>query len=115
MTETEEMKDKYRERLKKIISKKFDTTMIFPLSQFEAAFGHLWGNNLPEERLTDEQRVMRDKWKQCRNNILNNGNQQKRNTFSELDMHEVRWLRYNAVFLPMDKFQEQMKKEENKE
>jgi hypothetical protein len=110
----EELKDKYRERLKKIIAKKFDTTMIFPLSQFEAAFGHLWGNNLPEDRLTDEERIMRDKWKQCRNNILNNGNQQKRNAFSELDMHDVKWLRYNTVFLPQDKYQE-LKAKEDKE
>ncbi len=96
------MKDKYKERLKKIIGKKFDTTMIFPLSQFEAAFGHLWGDKLPEDKLTDDQKVMRNKWKACRENILNNGNQQKRNSWAELDMHEVKWLRYCTVLVPVD-------------
>ncbi len=95
-------KDLHRERLKKIIAKKFDTTMIFPLSQFEAAFGEIWGQNKPEETLTPEERVMRAKWKECRNNILNVGNQQKRNANAELEMYQVIWSRYKSVFLPMD-------------
>jgi hypothetical protein len=101
MKESQELRDKYRERLKKIIGKKFDTTMIYPLSQFEAAFGHLWGDKLPDEKITDEQKVMRGKWKECRNNILNNGNQQKRNAFAELDMHDVTWLRYKTILIPV--------------
>jgi hypothetical protein len=101
MEYNEDMKDKMRERLKTIISKKIDTTMIYPLSQFEAAFGELWGNGKDESELTDTERLYRAKWKQCRNNILNNGNQQKRNANAELNMHEVTWLRYQAVFIPV--------------
>ena len=97
---TESMKESFRERLKKIISKKIETTMIYPLSQFEMVFGDLWGNGLPEESLTDEQLVYREKWKQCRTNVLNLGNQQVRNAKSELDMYDVVWNRYNATFLP---------------
>ncbi len=96
--ESKNMKDKFRERLKKIIAKKFDTTMIYPLSQFEAAFGDLWGNGKPEESLSDQEKIYRAKWKQCRNNILNNGNQQKRNTWAELDMHSIVWNRYQTTF-----------------
>lgn len=110
-----EKKDVQKERLKKIIAKKFDTTMIFPLSQFEAAFGHLWGDQLPEDRLTDDQKVMRGKWKECRNNILNNGNQQKRNAFAELDMHDVTWLRYNTTLLPLDRFNELQNNEDKQD
>jgi len=43
MKDTQEFRKKYRDRLKKIIGTKFQTTMIFPLSQFESAFGQLWG------------------------------------------------------------------------
>jgi hypothetical protein len=97
--ELKDIKDKFRERLKKILAKKIDTTMIYPLSQFEMAFGHFWGHEKPESELTSEEKVNRAKWKQCRNNILNNGNQQKRNLYAELDMYEVVWNRYKTTFI----------------
>jgi hypothetical protein len=99
-------KDKYRERLKKILGKKFDTTMIFPLSQFEMAFGYLWGHGKPESELTTEEKVNLNKWHQVRNSILNCGNQQKRNCNSELDQYEVIWQRYQTLFIPKDLLQE---------
>ena len=102
MKDTKSLKDQYRERLKKIIGKKIETTMIYPLSQFEASFGDMWGNGLQEDQLTDEQKLMRAKWKECRNNILNNGNQQRRNAFAELDMHDVVWHRYQTILLPVN-------------
>lgn len=92
------IKRQFKERLKKIIGKKIETTMIYPLSQFEMAFGHLWGNQKPESELTEEEKENRAKWKQCRNNILNNGNQQKRNANTELQMYDVIWNRYNTSF-----------------
>jgi hypothetical protein len=101
--ESEEMMHQYRERLKKIISKKLETTMIFPLSQFEAAFGHLWGNGLEEDELTKDQKMMREKWKECRTNILNCGNTQIRNSNSELNLHDVVWRRYESVLVPVNK------------
>lgn len=111
--ETQEMKDKYQERLKKIIAKKFDTTMIFPLSQFEAAFGHLWGHALGDDaKLTDEQKMLRAKWTECRNSILNLGNAQKRNAMKEIGQYDVVWNRYNAVFIPMDKYKEMFDRHE---
>lgn len=99
----EKFKDDYKKRLKNIIGKKIDTTMIFPLSQIESAFGHLWGHGKSELELTPEEKVMYKKWQECRNNILNNGNQQKRNAFAELDMHDVYWKRFKYEFLPKDK------------
>ncbi len=98
MEYTSKVKNEFRERLKKIIAKKIETVMIYPLSQFEAAFGHLWGNGLPDDKLTDEQLVLKKKWKECRNNVLNNGNQQKRNAWAELDMHDIIWQRHQATF-----------------
>jgi hypothetical protein len=93
----DDMKEKMRDRLKTIVSKKFDTTMIYPISQFEAAFGELWGNGKSEDSLSDSEKLFRAKWKQCRNNILNNGNQQKRNANAEINMHDVVWRRYQTV------------------
>lgn len=73
--------------------------MIFPLSQFEIAFGELWGHEKDETKLTDQEKVNRAKWKELRYNILNNGNAQKRNAMAEIDMHEVEWNRYKTIFI----------------
>lgn len=89
MKVTEYSKEKFKERLKSIISKKIDTTMIYPLSQFEALFGELWGNQKDEELLTEQQKDYRIKWQKCRNNILNNGNRNKRNAQIEIDGHDI--------------------------
>lgn len=102
--ETDEFKDDCKQRLKKIIGKKFDTSMIYPLSQFEEFFGYLWGHNKHDSQLTKEERANKDKWLKCRENILNNGHRQKNNAFSELDLHDVKWNRYQAVLLPLDEY-----------
>lgn len=99
MRDTPELREKYKDRLKKIISTKIQTTMIFPLSQFESAFGHLWGHGKTEGGLTNDEKVFRTKWNEVRNNILNNGNQQKRNASTEIDMYEVVWNGYKTVFI----------------
>ena len=54
---SQKMKDQFRERLKKIIGKKIETTMIYPLSQFELAFSDLWGGQKPESELTSEEKT----------------------------------------------------------
>jgi hypothetical protein len=112
MRESPELKEKYRDRLKKIIGTKIQTTMIFPLSVFEAAFGTLWGYGKNEESLTEEEKVYRKKWNLCRESILNTGNQQKRNAFVEIDMYDVVWLGYQTLLVPMEKYQEIKKNEE---
>jgi len=99
MKDTPELREKYRDRLKKIISTKIQTTMIFPLSQFESAFGHLWGHGKDDHKLTEEEKMYRSKWNEVRNNILNNGNQQKRNANTELDMHDIIWQGYKTTFI----------------
>lgn len=90
----------HKKRLKKIIGKKFDTTMIFPLSEFEIEFGHLWGHGKPETELTEEEKKYRKKYNTCRDNILDNGNRQKKNAFTEINMYDVKWNRYNTIFIP---------------
>lgn len=73
--------------------------MVYPLSQFEMAFGELWGHG--KDELTEQEKIYRAKWDECRNNILNNGNRQIRNTMTELDMHDVVWNRYKAILVPI--------------
>ena len=101
---TQEQKDEMRERLKKICLTKLNTTMIYPLSQFEMEFGHLWGHGKNEQILNDQEKINRQKWQRCRTNILNNGNQQKRGITSELDMHTVTWDRYQAILIPKEEY-----------
>lgn len=95
-------KDKSKKRLKKIIEKKFLTSMISSLAEFEQEFGDLWGHGKTEETLTEDELDFRDRWEDCRNRILNSGNRQKRNALTEIDMHEISWLRYNVTLLPTD-------------
>lgn len=99
MEYSQEMKDGFKQRLKKIIGKKIETTMIASLSQFETAFGHTWGHGKDESLLTPDELVFKAKWKEVRDRILNIGNQQKRNSNAEIDMHEVHWNRYRAEFI----------------
>lgn len=97
------MKEKYKDRLKKILGKKIETTMIFPLGEFERAFGFLWGIGKDENSLTSQEKEFKDKWINCRENILNVGNQQKRNMFSEINMHTVVWNRYQTTLFPVNR------------
>jgi hypothetical protein len=106
MTDQKVYKEQCKERFKKIVGKKFETVTVYPLSQFETIFGHLWGHGKPKESLTDEENVMRAKWEQCRTNILNVGNQQRRNFEAELSMYDVLWNRYQTVFYPVRNEQE---------
>lgn len=67
-----------------LITKRFQTTMIGALYQFEKNFGYLWGIDLDEDELSNRQLDMRDSWEDTRNSILNNGNNQLRQVVSEL-------------------------------
>lgn len=103
MIATDEQKNQMRQRLKDISAKKFMTTMIFSLAEFEKMFGDLWGHGLPINELDEEQLESRKDWEECRQRILDNGNKQKRNFNAELDMHEVIWNRYNYTLVPIEK------------
>jgi len=67
-----------------LLTKRFQTTMIGALYQFEKNFGHLWGIDLEEDELSNRQLDMRDSWEDTRNSILNNGNNQLRQIINEL-------------------------------
>lgn len=93
-----ELIDQCRQRLKKIAQTKIRTTMIYPLSQFEQAFGKLWGHGIKDEELTDEQSTNRKLWNEIRQRILDMGNKQIRGFNKELDIHNVEYIGYTTVF-----------------
>ena len=84
--------------LNDILTKRFQTTMIGALSEFEKAFGYLRGHHKPEdEDLTDKEEKFLDIWEETRNRILNNGNNQLRKAVSEIKKNEGN-LKYNYKF-----------------
>lgn len=75
------MKDNYTE----LLTKRFQTTMIGALYEFEKVFGYLWGQNKNPDFLSESEEDFRDRWESVRNQILNNGNNQLRKCLNDLD------------------------------
>src|SRR5574343_443150 len=90
------------ERLNRSIERKFRTTFIGALSNFEQSFGYLWGMGKPEEELTEEEFKLRQLWIQTRTIILNNGNNQLRAAQSEISEYTIDWNRYHTNILVKD-------------
>ena len=74
-----------RDEQKTLLTKRFQTTMIGALYEFEKAFGYLWGQNKNPDFLTENEEDFRDRWEDVRNQILNNGNSQLRKCLIDLD------------------------------
>jgi hypothetical protein len=72
-------KDENLDDLIDSLSRRFQTTMIGALAQFEESFGYLW------EDKTENSKAYFKLWQQVRNNILNNGNHQLRSALDELE------------------------------
>lgn len=82
---------------KNILTKRFQTTMIGSLFEFEKAFGYLWGQDKEDKDLTDRELEFLDRWDTVRNQILNNGNNQLRKAISDLTKANGN-IRYNYRF-----------------
>lgn len=95
----EKFENNSKKRLIANITKKFQTTMIGALSQFEAEFGYLWGMGNSIDSLTQEQRVWYDVWQKVRTEILNNGNSQLRACLEEIAQYTMTWNRYQTQFI----------------
>lgn len=100
--EAEVATSKYNEssqkRLFKILEKKLQTSFIGALSQFEEAFGALWGKNKDDSELTQDERQALILWNEVRTNILNNGNNQIRAVYNELNQYTISWNRHRQEF-----------------
>jgi len=81
-----------------ILTKRFQTTMIGALSEFEKSFGYLWGNDKSDDiELTEKEEKFLDIWEETRNRILNNGNNQLRKAVSEIKKFDGQY-KYNYKF-----------------
>ena len=78
-----------------ILTKRFQTTMIGALFQFEESFGYLWGQDKDDEDLTENEKKFRFKWEDTRNQILNNGNSQLRKCISDINRTYQTKYKYN--------------------
>lgn len=78
---------------KDILTKRFQTTMIGALFEFEENFGYLWG--LDKDNLTEQEERFREKWENTRNQILNNGNNQLRKCIADLEKVNNNQIKYN--------------------
>jgi len=67
-----------------MLTKRFQTTMIGSLFQFEEAFGYLWGFDKDDHELSESEKRFRLKWENTRYNILNNGNNQLRSAIKDV-------------------------------
>jgi hypothetical protein len=82
-----------------ILTKRFQTTMIGALFEFEKAFGYLWGHHKDDhEDLTNSESDFLDLWDNVRNQILNNGNNQLRKAISDLDKCDGKNVKYHYRF-----------------
>lgn len=75
------MRDDYTE----LLTKRFQTTMIGALYEFEKVFGYLWGQDKNPDFLSENEEDFRNRWESVRNQILNNGNNQLRKCLNDLD------------------------------
>lgn len=82
---------------KMILTKRFQTTMIGALFEFEKTFGYLWGQDKDENDLTEKELDFLDRWDTVRNQILNNGNNQLRKAISDLSKNQGN-TKYNYKF-----------------
>jgi len=81
-----------------ILHKRFQTTMIGALYEFEKSFGYLWGQDKSDdEELTNRQYEFLDIWEETRNKILNTGNGQLRKCLSEIKKQNQE-IKYNYNF-----------------
>jgi dsDNA-specific endonuclease/ATPase MutS2 len=84
--------------INKILEKRFQTTMIGSLYEFEESFGYLWGQDKEGHQLTEQEQKFRIKWEDTRNQILNNGNNQLRKCLSDLEKTQANTVKYNYNF-----------------
>ena len=98
-TNEEQYKTGSKKRLMTILEKKFKTTIIGALAQFEERFGDLWGHGKPIEELDEIELEWRNVWIATRTNVLNNGNNQLRASLDELTQYTISWDRYQTNFI----------------
>src|SRR5438876_201367 len=76
--------------LKANVKRAITTSFVGAISEFEKAFGYIWGHS--KEELTENQQKFLELWKQIRNNIMNLGNDQCRIMDREFERFEIKYV-----------------------
>ncbi len=92
------MNDRSKDRLRKEINKRINTTMIGAIASIEKYFGKMWG--FENQDVTPQQERLREVFEELRSEILDKGNAQIRNIESELSSYDVVWNRFH-IDLPI--------------
>ena len=88
---SQSQKDSPRDlELKANVKRAITTSFIGAISEFEKAFGYIWGHN--KQELTENQQKFLELWKQIRNNIMNVGNEQCRIMDREFEKFDVKYV-----------------------
>lgn len=95
-------KDASHNALMRHAKKKIQTTMIGSLSDVEEFFGFLWGFDVSEKDLTEEQKHMKEIYEEVRAKILDRGNTQIRDLELEFINYEISRKKY-YIKLPVAK------------
>lgn len=91
-----------KERLKKIATKKIQTTMIGALDSVEKHLGFLW----EEDEDGKSNPALRETYEIVRQEILDRGNDQIRNLMTEIEQYDIEWLRYQLTLKVKPRTQE---------
>jgi hypothetical protein len=95
----EEHKFRSREKLARIIKKKFETCFIGSINSVEDVLGELWGRDLDRSQRTSEQVRMLKIWLQLRSEILDKGNAQLRGAIKELEDYDIDYRGKRTTFI----------------
>lgn len=99
----EKYKANSKNKLIKRLSKGFNTTMIGALDTLEKNFGYLWGHEKDDDELTENELVLGEVWQDIRNEILDNGHNQKNLVIDELECYSIRYEGYSNFKLVLNK------------
>lgn len=80
--------DKFK--MRKCISTSLKTTAVGSIAIFEENFGHLWGEGVPEDQLTEEQKLYKERWQETRSQIFDRCRQSEEIALSTLDKFSIK-------------------------
>jgi hypothetical protein len=87
-----------KRKLREIVEKRIRTTMIGALAELERSeFGKLFGYG--KNNLTDEEKRWKMIWDEVRTSILNQGNNQLRESLREVENFDARFKPYRTEFV----------------
>lgn len=89
INDSERKKRQDKDNLANEIRKTINTIFVGAINKYEVFFGNEWGHGLEENKCSDEQLEKYEIWQQCRDEIMNLGNNMLRKLLKKIDSYEV--------------------------